>query len=115
MSLSEKEFVDKVFAIENKLSILELAVVDSFLIMLMCVIVSTVNSGFVYLVFIFGIASCLLASIGIELGYFAIKNFRKIYMPSYSYEELDFINRCEPRNPYASSNFVKFEHLFVDR
>lgn len=114
MSLEEKEFVDRVFAIEDKLSILELAIVDGSLFTVMCMITSVVYREFIYLAFIFGIVTCSLILVGIEVGYFSVINFRRVYMPTYSCEELEFINRCESRNPFATANFVKYQHLFVE-
>lgn len=114
MSLSEKEFVEKVFAIENKLEILKIAVLDGVLITLMCLVVSIVDASFGNLAISFGAASLIVVGIMMNVGYFPVMNFRRKYMPSYSEDELDFIERCEPMNPFAASNFVKYQHLFVE-
>ena len=115
MSLSEKEFVDKVFVIEGEFEALKLIAVNCFATMFICVIMSVmIAEFFVGFAFIFCVVGCVITLFGVEYGYFPVMNFRKAYMPTYSYEELDFMNRCETINPYAISNLVKYEHLFVE-
>lgn len=114
MNLEENEFVNKIFAIEDKFEILKLVAVDCFIMMFVVMIASTMIESLAGIWFIFCVPACAITLVGIEAGYFPVMNFRKVYMPSYSYEELDFINRCESRNPYVISNFIKYQHLFVE-
>ena len=114
MSLEEKEFVDRIFAIEDKFEFLKLIAVNCFMMMLIVIIASIKIESLAGIWFIFCVPACVIVLVGVKAGYFPVMNFRKAYMLSYSYEELEFINRCESWNPYARSNFVKYQHLFVE-
>ena len=113
MNLSEKEFVEKVFAIEDKFEIFKTVVLDCFIMMLIFIVAAIAEISFMYFAFTFGFATLFSAYLIVEAGYFPVMNFRREYMPSYSEDELGFIEKCEPMNPFATSNFVKYEHLFI--
>lgn len=112
MSMESECYINKVVNIWCNLWIWKLLAIELFIAMLGCIL-TNMYFGMWRLGVVFGVASLIFATIGIELGYFGINNFIKTYASENMLEgESEFLRRCESRY-WSKSNLVKYEHLLV--
>jgi hypothetical protein len=114
ISEESKCFDNKVLKIWGDLGLFGLVTIDTFMMMLVCILISTyLGIEMFWFGVIFGIVSLISAIVGIKAGYFEINNLINVYIfEAMSEEESEFVKRCEGRNPIRS-NLVKYGHLFI--